>query len=107
MIIIMDSPFLPHPPTLPCHVCLCPFTAASGLSGGAIAAIVLGVIMGVALIGGAVYYFVYRRKNNPTPFSNLGESPSDLAQLLRSLVTPSSPQGHPGIAFCGCTCLHV
>ena len=41
-------------------------TNGKGLSGGAIAGIVIGVIAVIAIIAGCVYYFVFRRRDSPS-----------------------------------------
>ncbi|CAI5461808.1 unnamed protein product [Closterium sp. Yama58-4] len=58
-----------------------PPATSSGLSAGSIAAIVMGVLLGVVLIAGGVY-FVVKRKQNPTPFTKFDHDAGTNANLV-------------------------
>lgn len=74
-------------------------SSGSGLSGGAIAGIVIGVIAGVILIGGALYLIGRRSNRKPPSSGNTGVMMGYAAPPYGSPVTHTSPSSFgPGLA---------
>ena len=62
----------------------------SGLSGGAIAGIVIGSLLGAALIGGAVYYFAFYDKSKG---SSVSPSEQEVRTKQKNAVSWKNPGG--------------